>query len=254
MSNTENLITPSPVGVIADIAQLFEQTFAHFSVTFKVNSDNIPSKSMSFNHWSNEDNFPSLMEIYQNEYYGINNIKPNQKALYSLWTQWYFGLVIPPMMLLLMEYPQEIDSDCRNFKVEFHDSGRPDIIYYQLKWKGQSAENLLERYYALINNHVIPIANKIESYQGINGRLLWNNIGYLMYWYLGEFKKRMKEDVYQSVIQGLFMTMTLPDGRENPLYRTVILRNDTLQRRSCCQRNKLPGVGNCHDCPLEITL
>jgi ferric iron reductase protein FhuF len=194
------------------------------------------------------------MEIYQNEYYGSNNIKPNQKALYSLWTQWYFGLVIPPMMLLLMEYPQEIDSDCRNFKVAFHDSGRPDIIYYQLKWKDQGAENLLERYYALINNHVIPIANKIESYQGINGRLLWNNIGYLMYWYLSEFKQRMKEDVYQAVIQGLFMTMILPDGRENPLYRTVILRNNTLQRRSCCQRNKLPGVGNCHDCPLEITL
>ncbi|EEP94946.1 Ferric iron reductase protein FhuF [Yersinia aldovae ATCC 35236] len=209
---------------------------------------------MSFNHWSNDDKFPSLMEIYKNEYYGSNNIKPNQKALYSLWTQWYFGLVIPPMMLLLMEYPQEIDSDCRNFKVAFHDSGRPDIIYYQLKWKDQGAENLLERYYALINNHVIPIANKIESYQGINGRLLWNNIGYLMYWYLSEFKKRMKEDVYQAVIQGLFMTMILPDGRENPLYRTVILRNGTLQRRSCCQRNKLPGVGNCHDCPLEIML
>ncbi|WP_038911327.1 siderophore-iron reductase FhuF, partial [Yersinia pestis] len=69
------------------------------------------------------------------------------KALYSLWSQWYFGLIIPPMMLLLIEYPQTIDTHHKNFKVLFHHSGRPEVVYYQLKWQSQDPGTLLERYY-----------------------------------------------------------------------------------------------------------
>lgn len=243
MSNTAQLITPSPIGLIADITELFEKTFAHFSRTLKVNADDIPEETMSFHTWSSIDNFPTLIQKYRDEYYGDNDLKPNDKALYSLWSQWYFGLIIPPMMLLLIEYPQTIDTHHKNFKVLFHHSGRPEVVYYQLKWQSQDPGTLLERYYLLLNHHVIPIAEKIESYQGINGRLLWNNIGYLMFWYLGEFKGRLGDDLYQSIINGLFMELSLPNGQDNPLYRTVMLRNGTLQRRSCCQRNKLPASG-----------
>ncbi|WP_016590476.1 siderophore-iron reductase FhuF, partial [Yersinia pestis] len=80
------------------------------------------------------------------EYYGDNDLKPNDKALYSLWSQWYFGLIIPPMMLLLIEYPQTIDTHHKNFKVLFHHSGRPEVVYYQLKWQSQDPGTLLERY------------------------------------------------------------------------------------------------------------
>ncbi len=47
MSNTAQLITPSPIGLIADITELFEKTFAHFSRTLKVNADDIPEETMS---------------------------------------------------------------------------------------------------------------------------------------------------------------------------------------------------------------
>ncbi|MFS1537491.1 MAG: (2Fe-2S)-binding protein [Candidatus Phlomobacter fragariae] len=39
--------------------------------------------------------------------------------------------------------------------------------------------------------------------------------------------------------------------RDNTLYRTIFTKNNVIRRRSCCQKNKLPGVGNCHDYPLE---
>ncbi|WP_016603885.1 IucA/IucC family C-terminal-domain containing protein, partial [Yersinia pestis] len=82
----------------------------------------IPEETMSFHTWSSIDNFPTLIQKYRDEYYGDNDLKPNDKALYSLWSQWYFGLIIPPMMLLLIEYPQTIDTHHKNFKVLFHHS------------------------------------------------------------------------------------------------------------------------------------
>ncbi|KJG49186.1 iron reductase, partial [Raoultella planticola] len=41
------------------------------------------------------------------------------------------------------------------------------------------------------------------------------------------------------------------DGQDNPLWRTVILREGLLVRRTCCQRNRLPDVLQCGDCTLK---
>ncbi|PHM70673.1 siderophore-iron reductase FhuF [Xenorhabdus kozodoii] len=237
---------------IEDITNLFDGAFSHFNSSIKINSDKIPSESMGFYQWSSDETFPLLIKSYQDSYYSDNELKPNQKGLYSLWAQWYFGLIVPPMMLMLLEYPQAVNTDYNLFQVEFHETGRPNVVYYRLTWLDESI-SLLERYHSMLDRHIIPVCEKIESYRGINGRLLWNNIGYVMHWYLNNFKERMDADQYDTLIQDLFFTQTLPDGRDNPLYRTVIMRNNVIQRRCCCQRNKLPGVGNCHDCPLEST-
>ncbi|AOM40897.1 siderophore-iron reductase FhuF [Xenorhabdus hominickii] len=237
---------------VDDIMHLFDGAFSHFSSSVKINSKNVPLESMTFYQWSNEKEFSLLMQRYQDSYYSHKELKPNQKGLYSLWAQWYFGLIVPPMMLMLLEYPQAVNTDYNLFQVEFHETGRPNVVYYQLTWLDESI-SLLERYHSMLDRHIIPVCEKIESYRGINGRLLWNNIGYVMHWYLNNFKERMDAAQYDELIQNLFFEQTLPDGRDNPLYRTVILKNNTIQRRCCCQRNKLPEVGNCHDCPLEST-
>ncbi|OTA18773.1 putative iron transport-related membrane protein [Xenorhabdus beddingii] len=250
--NNHDSIKLAPEISIKDIAQLFDGAFDHFNSSIKINAENIPADSMMFCQWSDESEFPLLMKRYQNSYYGDNELKPNQKGLYSLWAQWYFGLIVPPMMLMLLEYPQAVDTDYHLFQVEFHETGRPNVVYYQLTWMDEPI-SLLERYHSMLDRHIIPVCKKIESYRGINGRLLWNNMGYVMHWYLTNFKERMDQKQYDTLIQGLFFEQTLPDGRDNPLYRTVIMRNNAIQRRCCCQRNKLPGVGNCHDCPLEST-
>ncbi|MDX7998416.1 siderophore-iron reductase FhuF [Xenorhabdus sp. Reich] len=250
-TNHDSVELPSEISV-EDITRLFDGAFSHFNSSIKINSKNIPSEIMGFYKWSDEEEFKLLMQRYQDSYYSESDLKPNLKGLYSLWAQWYFGLVVPPMMLMLLEYPQTIDTDYNLFQVEFHETGRPSVVYYQLTWIDEST-SLLERYRSMLERHIIPICKKIESYRGINGRLLWNNIGYIMHWYLNNFRERMGERQYNNLIHNLFFEQTLPDGRDNPLYRTVIMRNKIIQRRCCCFRNKLPGVSDCHDCPVNST-
>lgn len=252
VSNAAEVIYPSTTAISDEIASLFARTFVHFSESFYVDLHEIPKESVLLEQWAAEKSLPVLMQNYENHYYSTTELKPNHKALYSLWGQWYFGLVIPPMILMLLALPTMIDPRPERVRIKFHATGRPEAIYYQHRWLEKSPSSLLERLYLLLDHHIIPVMAKIECQPKANVRLIWNNIGYLMFWYLREFVNKLGpiED-YDTIIENLFLTSNLPDGRENPLYRTVIPRNDAMERRTCCQRNKLPGVGSCLDCPLE---
>ena len=48
-----------------------------------------------------------------------------------------------------------------------------------------------------------------------------------------------------------FFDKTLANGMDNPLWRTVVLREGVLTRRTCCQRYRLPDVQQCGDCTLK---
>lgn len=252
MSNVAEVLYPSTTAISDEVAGLFARTFVYFSESFYVDAAEIPYEAMSLSQWATETKLPILMQAYENHYYSLGELNPNYKALHSLWGQWYFGLVIPPMILMLLTLPAAIDTNPELVRIKFHASGRPEAIYYQHRWLDKSPSSLLERLYLLLDHHIIPVMQRIGCQPKINIRLIWNNIGYLMFWYLREFAHKLEAfDGYDAVIENLFFAPNLPDGRDNPLYRTVIQRNGGMERRTCCQRNKLPGVGSCLDCPLE---
>ncbi|EHP9120115.1 siderophore-iron reductase FhuF, partial [Salmonella enterica subsp. enterica serovar Infantis] len=51
--------------------------------------------------------------------------------------------------------------------------------------------------------------------------------------------------------QRCFFEKQLSDGQDNPLWRTVVMRDGLLVRRTCCQRYRLPDVQQCGDCTLK---
>ncbi len=51
--------------------------------------------------------------------------------------------------------------------------------------------------------------------------------------------------------QLFFFNKQLSGGEDNPLWRTVVLREGQLVRRTCCQRYRLPDVQQCGDCTLK---
>lgn len=255
MSNAAEAIYPLTTAISDEVASLFARTFVHFSESFYVDAADVPKESISLEQWSAENSLPKLMQTYESHYYSGTELNPNHKALHSLWGQWYFGMLIPPMILLLLALPTAIDTRPERVRIKFHTTGRPEAIYYQHHWLDKSPSSLLERLYLLLDHHIIPVIRRIERQPKANIRLIWNNIGYLMFWYLREFGTKLGAiDGYEDIIENLFLTSSLPDGRDNPLYRTVIPRNGGMERRTCCQRNKLPGVGSCLDCPLESRL
>lgn len=236
------------------LASLFTQHSPHFLSTFRFEATEQPT--YAFPQWSKPHAFAALLARYQQELYGAFPDKtPETKALYSLWAQWYFGLLIPPVMLLLLRNPLSLDMRWQRFRVGFHDSGRPEFLLYQPALLAEcGAVEPLQRLTGFITHHLRPVVTAIEAGCGLNRKLTWSNIGYVMHWYLGELKPLIGDAVHARLQQALFSSDRLPGEQdENPLYRTMILRHGILQRRTCCQRYKLPNVNACPDCPLNLT-
>ncbi len=91
----------------------------------------------------------------------------------------------------------------------------------------------------------------LEATGDINGKLIWSNTGYLINWYLGDLRPLLGDALVNALRQHLLFSPRFSDGRDNPLWRTVVMRDGALVRRTCCQRYRLPDVQPCGDCTLK---
>ncbi len=104
---------------------------------------------------------------------------------------------------------------------------------------------------SLVTRALIPVVDALEETGEINGKLIWSNTGYLIHWYLTEMKPLLGDEKVEALRQSCFFAKQLSDGRDNPLFRTVVPRDGLLVRRTCCQRYRLPDVQQCGDCTLK---
>ena len=158
----------------------------------------------------------------------------------------------PPLMLALLTQETMLDLSPEYFHVEFHETGRAACFWIDLH-EDPTAMHLsaTQRMERLVTRALMPVVNALEETGEINGKLIWSNTGYLIHWYLTEMKPLLGDEKVDALRQSLFFTKQLADGRDNPLFRTVVPRDGLLVRRTCCQRYRLPDVQQCGDCTLK---
>ncbi len=234
------------------IEQLFARQRPHLNDIIDF-SGHPPHDAMTLAEWSQPARLASLLASYQDHIYHKHPERAvEQKALKSLWVQWYVGLVVPPLMLALLCQPQAIDLDPQRLHTQFHESGRVAKFWMDAREdRHLTMVPLAHRLDNLWRDVVQPVVNALEQTGDISGKLIWSNTGYLVGWFLTEIKPLIGEEQCQALRQACFFERTLVNGEDNPLFRTMIVRNGLLARRTCCQRNKLPGVQQCGDCTLS---
>lgn len=160
--------------------------------------------------------------------------------------------MVPPVMLALLTQETMLDLSSEHFHVEFHETGRAACFWIDVHEDPSashlSAQARMER---LITRALVPVIDALEATGEINGKLIWSNTGYLIHWYLTEMKPLLGDEKVDALRQSCFFARQLSDGRDNPLYRTVVPREGLLVRRTCCQRYRLPDVQQCGDCTLK---
>ena len=212
-----------------------------------------PHRALTLAEWSQPAALSSLLAVYSDHIYRHQPTLPREKkALLSLWAQWYIGLLVPPLMLSLLSEEYAIDLAAEHFHVEFHETGRAACFWIDVHppviGRGQSPRQRLEN---LVVDVLQPVVQALEATGDIHGKLIWSNTGYLINWYLGEMQAQLGEELVSALRQHCFFASQLSDGRDNPLWRTVVLREGALVRRTCCQRYRLPDVEQCGDCTLK---
>ncbi|MDQ7881962.1 siderophore-iron reductase FhuF [Atlantibacter hermannii] len=212
-----------------------------------------PFNALTLAQWAQPDTFNALMAAYGDHIYAQHTDQPREtKPLKSLWAQWYIGLLTPALMAAVVMHPTGLRLSPDLIRVRFHETGRAETFWIDVYPHPPLAQySLRERMEYLTGEVLRPVVDALEESGDINGRLIWSNAGYLIYWFLGELKPRLGEADWQALRQACFFEKTRLDGRDNPLYRTVVPREGLLVRRTCCQRNRLPGVQQCGDCTLK---
>ena len=212
-----------------------------------------PLNAMTLAQWSSPNALSFLLAVYSDHIYRNQPtmIREN-KPLISLWAQWYIGLMVPPLMLALLTQEKALDVSPEHFHAEFHETGRVACFWVDVcEDKNATPHSPQHRMETLISQALVPVVQALEATGEINGKLIWSNTGYLINWYLTEMKQLLGEATVESLRHALFFEKTLTNGEDNPLWRTVVLRDGLLVRRTCCQRYRLPDVQQCGDCTLK---
>ncbi|WP_426712167.1 siderophore-iron reductase FhuF [Cronobacter muytjensii] len=241
-----------PSTLAVRLREAFTTHRAHFHDIMKLD-DTPPATALTFSEWSQPAALASLMALYSDHIYrNAPSAARENKPLKSLWAQWYLGLLVPPLMLALLTQPQALDISDDNIAVEFHDTGRAACFYVTVEEDCRaSALSARERLEKLLVDVMTLVVEALEASGDINGKLIWSNTGYLINWCFGEWRDWLGEETVSALRQSCFFEKTLLNGQENPLFRTVVLREGLLVRRTCCQRYKLPDVQQCGDCTLK---
>ena len=212
-----------------------------------------PDCARTLSEWAKPTELSSLLAVYSDHIYRNQpTLARENKPLLSLWAQWYIGLLVPPLMLALLTEESAISLSPDHFRVEFHETGRAACFWIDVHADVRASQKpAIERMDDLVSQALMPVVQALEATGEINGKLIWSNTGYLINWYLGEMKTLLGEEQVNLLRQRCFFTSTLADGQDNPLWRTVVLRDGLLVRRICCQRYRLPDVKQCGDCTLK---
>ncbi|MCT8863887.1 siderophore-iron reductase FhuF [Shewanella xiamenensis] len=276
---------------LTQVAKAFNQRLAlrapfyaqHFVATTK-------PQGLSFDTWSQPAVYQSLLLDFAKAYpplgkttasIPLENIPEqvllshshNSKALHSLWGQWYFGLLVPPMLEWIINAPHSlastieqielIDIAPEHFYLRPHDSGRVAGFEFQLTPTPRDKVAIVKttvltptrerRLILWIQSHLIPSVERLTGLSPTPAKLYWSHLGYLIHWYLGEMA--LPEIEFEQLKTQLFNTKSFKDGEVNPLYNSINLLPAPVAdvgniRRVCCLRYQLTNSHRCGDCPL----
>lgn len=241
---------PARLSLADELHACFSEQRAYFLDTFTFSTPGTDSLTLA--DWSTPHTLSALIATYGDHIYQASEDTRQSKPLKSLWAQWYLGLLVPPLMLALLANDKAIDVSPERIRVTFHETGRAARFYLDVR--EDLSTTLLPphlRLEKLWTASIAPVVDALEASGDINGKLIWSNSGYLINWFLGEMREQLGEAQYNALRHACFFNAQLSDGRDNPLYRTVVPRNGLLVRRTCCQRNRLPGVQQCGNCTLK---
>lgn len=178
----------------------------------------------------------------------------DQRALLSLWSQYYFLRLLPPVLAVNLFMGRDLPLAVDDVQVVIQ-QGQPVAFVLQNEGEALAPETpLAQRFSGLMEGHLVPVVQAWAKQVNLAGRVYWGNVGSYLDWIVRELKTHgVDAHVWRPLVDYLALEH-LTTGRRNPLYRLYrqcqTPSDDPLRvRRHCCIRYRLPDTEFCPDCP-----
>ncbi|MGQ9367574.1 siderophore-iron reductase FhuF [Azospirillum sp. ST 5-10] len=191
------------------------------------------------------DRLDAVLERFARRYDGAD-----RRAVLSMWSQWYLGLLIPPAAGTALLHGADRPLGFDDVRVTLAE-GAPGTLHLPACRPAPSPAEPAARLAPLIRGHLAPFVTAFAGRTGVSPRLLWGNAAIRIAGVVEAACHRAGgPEAGARLREGLFGCRHWPDGERNPLFGGVRFPDGGApQPRVCCLTYRLPGYGYCRGCP-----
>lgn len=196
---------------------------------------------------------PECLSPLLDHYCKMKYPNDDRRAAVSMWSQWYFGLLLSPMLVMgawgevVLPFQAgfvSMKSDDVNCPVGFDLTDR----HVRQTVTDSAAPCPWAHFDDLISMHLSPLITSLSTSSKVSPKVFWSNVGVV----IAYVEKHVLKDSRISLVP-LISDAKRPDGMRNPLanpYSAKQSEDGSLSRRVCCLRYLLTSVEICPTCPL----
>ncbi len=177
------------------------------------------------------------------------------RALGSLWSRWYFGKLIPPVLACGVLAGRSLPLDPAGTAMLLGEDGFPRFIALPGPGITTEAANPFARFAPLVLRHVAPVVEALAASLRLAPRILWNNAAVYADWALRRLAEEAPGPTTEAAL-ALVRAAHWPGHGANPFHAPVSERagpeGPQRVRRLCCLLYRLPGEGLCGTCPRRL--
>lgn len=226
---------------------LFHGHAAHLGERFAITPDS--DKGRSCSDLTDPASLKQLLDFYAQTSFPADDARSSV----SYWSQWYFGLLLPPLILLAGAARSQLPASLANLRLALDASGQPQGFELTDPYVAPAldADTPFDRLAPLIDGHLSPLVFSLSARSGVSAKVFWMNAAVVID-YTHEVLWSGSQDIDLKAITG---SPKKPDGNRNPLFSPYRPSGSeaTRTRRVCCLRYGLEGVARCQDCSLKPT-
>ncbi len=182
----------------------------------------------------------------------------DHKALVSLWTQWYFSVLVPPVVILDLLQDRLLPLNLEDTHLHLDAHGNPERVVLNDAGQVREPRSAFERFAPLVFEHLAPLCATLAQFSGLSPRVLWSNAGVRVAWAVGVVARHPLGGAERAAPgRQLLAAKQWPNGCSNPLFEPVrfaVADDETSAstRRVCCLRYRLDSLDYCPSCPLPV--
>ncbi|MGP4988817.1 siderophore-iron reductase FhuF [Pseudoalteromonas nigrifaciens] len=243
-----------------ELNSLLERQAPFYSQHFKIIEPHqpLPKNCQPLSQRLNKPHYTEALVTFSKSYQQQQQESIDFSALHSMWGQWFFGFLLPPLLEYALKSQASVlhaAMNLKNWHWTYHQTGRVECFYLvireeQIQRPTELPITLLER---LLVKLINPIVKQLSTLSPVSEKLFYSHVAYCFYWYLSEmplaqeFKFNLLTQLFSKDTLLLAKDATLP----HPLCRKIRLKNSEYPRIMCCLRHKLPNTPMCNICPLN---
>ncbi|QRM32612.1 siderophore-iron reductase FhuF (plasmid) [Microvirga sp. VF16] len=95
----------------------------------------------------------------------------DRRPLVSMWSQWYLGVVLPPVMLASLIGDHRLPLRLEETALVLNEDAQPAALLLSHEGEVSSPADMVDRFEGLVRHHLAPLCEAVATHGGLSPRV-----------------------------------------------------------------------------------